>query len=338
MNAPANHNLSPLHDYKLLATGLRLLFCLLSAAYCLLFSSCQKTITVEIPPAKEKIVVDGRIEAGISPYVILTHNMPYFGNTDLTSIEKLFIHNAVIKVSDGTNTATLTEYCSKSIPDSLLPIVAAFTGVDSTFLRNFNYCIYTTFDPSMMGVTGKTYNLTVDVDGKTLTSSTKILPAIPLDTLWCKYEKTNVAGDSLGFIWGHLTDPVSESNAYRWLAMRQGKDFSFVPPPGAAFDDKFINGQSFDFAYNRGKVQNSTAPDDQNEESGYFKRGDTVVVKFCTIERAAYNFFRQVDELTYNQGNPFASPSSVPTNLYPSADALGLWCAYGVATHTVICK
>ena len=316
----------------------RLFFCLLSIVYCLLFSSCQKVITVEIPAAQQKIVVDGRIEAGICPYVILTHNMPYFGNTDLTSIEKLFLHNATIKVSDGIKTVTLTEYCSKDIPDSLLPIVAAFTGVDSTFLRNFNYCIYTTFDPSMLGVTGRTYNLTVDVEGKTLTSSTQILTAIPLDSLWSKYAKVNAQGDSLGFIWAHLSDPASDKNAYRWLAMRRGKDFSFVPPPGAAFDDKYINGKSFDFAYNRGKVQNSSAIDDQNEESGYFKRGDTVIVKFCTIDRASFDFFRQMDELTYNQGNPFAAPSSVPTNIRPSADALGLWCGYGVATHTVICK
>jgi hypothetical protein len=148
----------------------------------------------------------------------------------------------------------------------------------------------------------------------------------------------NNAGDSLGFIYAHLSDPPLVGNCYRWLAMRKKKDQSFLPPPGSAFNDKFINGQSFDFSYNRGMVPNSTAPDDKNEEAGYFKKGDTVYVKFCTIDIPSYNFFFQEDVAIYSQGNPFASPSSVPSNVYPQGEALGVWCGYGVSKDTVVFK
>lgn len=302
------------------------------------FHSCQKEITVDLPDAKQKIVVDGKIEPNRPPYVILTYNVPYFGPTDLSSMEKIFVHNAIVKISNGLTTVTLTEVCTQNIPDSLLSIVAAFTGVDTTTLRSFNYCLYTTFDPSIWGSEGLTYTLSIDSDGRTLSAATTILPAIPLDSIWFKYEKKNDIGDSLGFIWAHLTDPPQQGNAYRWLTKRERKDYSFVTPRASSFDDKFINGQSFDFAYERGRVPNSKDPDDYNEERGYFKKGDTVTLKFCTIDRASFNFFMRMDQVIYNSGNPFSSPASVPTNIKPAKEALGLWCAYGVSTHTVICK
>ncbi|HNO71102.1 MAG TPA: hypothetical protein PKO16_04945, partial [Bacteroidia bacterium] len=71
------------------------IFVLLS--FLMILPSCQKEIEVSIPFIEQKVVVDGRIEQGIPPYVILTKNMPYFGTTDLNAIENAFIHNAVVK-------------------------------------------------------------------------------------------------------------------------------------------------------------------------------------------------------------------------------------------------
>ncbi|TAL56951.1 MAG: DUF4249 family protein [Bacteroidetes bacterium] len=307
-------------------------------AFILLFISCQKDIEVKLPDAKPKICVDGKIEPGLPPFVILTHNMPYFGTTNLNALQNMFVHNAVVKISNGTTAETLSEYCSASLPDSLLPIVAAFTGVDTVALKSFNYCLYTTFNTAVWGAVGATYNLTIDVDGKSLTSSTRILNPVPLDSTWFRYIKVNNAGDSLGFVFAHINEPEPEGDCYRWLAMRKGKDQSFIAPIGSVFDDKFVNGQSFDFAYNRGSIPNSPAPDDNNEEEGYFKIGDTVIVKYCTIERATFDFFRQVDVAVYSQGNPFAAPTSVPSNVYPKENALGVWCGYGTFMDTVVFK
>src|ERR1041384_883369 len=130
-------------------------FCWLLVSCFWLLSACQKEITVDLPEAKQKICVEGKIEPGIPPYVILTHNMPYFGPTDVNALQNMFVHNAIILVSDGTTTDTLHEYCSQSLPDSLLPIVAAFTGVDTASLQTFNYCLYTTFNFALWGVVGK---------------------------------------------------------------------------------------------------------------------------------------------------------------------------------------
>ncbi len=309
-------------------------FLLLLLPLLLVFSACQKEISVDLPEPKQKICVEGKIEPGLPPYVILTHNMPYFGPTDISAIQNMFIHNAEVKI----NGVTLTEYCSKNLPPSLDSLMAVLIGRDTASLENFNYCLYTTLNTAVWGTVGSTYDLTINAEGKTLTSTTKILTPIPLDSVWHRYLKANDEGDSLGFVFAHLTDPPAEGDCYRWLTMRKGKDFSFIPPSGSAFDDKYINGQSFDFAYNRGHLQNSQAEDDNNEEHGYFKIGDTVIVKYCTIDNASFKFFRDMDVLLNSEGNPFASPASVPSNVYPREEALGVWCGYGVHMDTVIFK
>lgn len=304
----------------------------------LFFSSCKKEVQIDLPTSVEKIVVEGKIELGVPPYVILTRNTPYFGATNIEAIQNTFVHDAAVTVSDGTNTVTLTEFCSQSLPDSLLATIGSFTGISPNTLKNFNYCIYTTVNPLLFGQVQKTYSLTVTVNGKKITAATSILSPVKLDSIWSKYVRTNSSGDSLGFIWAHMHDPAGEQNAYRWLAKRIGKDYSFIAPQGATINDKYFNGQSFDFAYNRGTMQFSNAKDDTNDEKGFFKVGDTVIVKFCTIDNATYNFYRSLDIIISNDGNPFASPSSVESNVSPKGEALGIWCGYGSVLDTVIFK
>ena len=114
--------------------------------------------------------------------------------------------------------------------------------------------------------------------------------------------------------------PSQRARILIWLAKRFGKDPTFLPPFGAAFDDKFINGQSFDMSY------------------GYYNKGDTVAVKFCSIDNASYQFFNSMELVVNSQGNPFAAPSSIISNIYPQKEALGVWCGYGAALDTLVCK
>ena len=98
-----------------------------------------------------------------------------------------------------------------------------------------------------------------------------------------------------------MVDPPEEGNGYRWFAQRINtykynypapydnvigvqKDAFPIAPFGSVFDDKFLNGLSLEIEYNRGEVGNLEGPDDEGPEEGYFKRGDTVVIKFTTID------------------------------------------------------
>jgi hypothetical protein len=272
------------------------------------FVACEKEITVDLPQPNTKICVEGKIEPGVPAFVYLTKNAPYFAETDLNAIQQYIVKNAFVTITDGYTTDTLTE---------VFPNQGYLYAADN-----------------MLGVVGRTYTITIVAEGKTITATTTIPQPVPLDSLWFKTALTT--NDSLGFIWATLSEPVGSGNAYRWYAKRINKDADFVPPFGSVFDDKFIEGQTFDFAYNRGAAPNSSAIDDSNAEHGYFKTNDTVVIKFCVIDQAAFLFYRSLETELSNNGNPFASPSPVKTNFTPRQDALGIFCGFGVWTDTLI--
>jgi hypothetical protein len=272
----------------------------------LLFFSCEKNITVDLPVPEQKIVVEGYIETGEKATVTLTKTAAFFAPVDSASLLSYLVTNAVVTVSDGTTSEQLmlTIDTSQYIP---------------VFYKS----------QTLIGQEGKTYTLTIVVDGKTLTAVTTIPHAVALDSVWYKEQEGR---DSLGFAWAHLTDPDSLGNCYRWFAKRIGKDKRFLAPIGSVFEDKFINGKSFDFAYNRGSEPNTYDNEDENSR-GYFSLGDTIAVKFCTIDRAHFNFWRIEEVQVSNNGNPFAAPAPIPTNIN---GGIGIWGGYAATYDTII--
>lgn len=275
------------------------------AALLLCLFSCQKKIDVKIPDYVQKLVVEGKIETGQTPEVYLSYTVPYFGN-HTNSLSDFAVKGALVTVTDGSSTDTLKD----------------LTGL-GYYYKALN----------MVGVAGKTYDLSILLNGKTYTAQTTIWPQVKLDSLWFKVMRY----DSLGFVYAHMTDPGNEQNNYRWFAKRIGKDQTFIAPLGSSFDDKFISGKSFDFAYDRGVIQGSTATDDNNNERGFFKKNDQVIVKFCTIGPNEYLFFRSYDANIISNGNPFAAPSNLQSNLQ-GKDVLGVWCGYNSYIDTLICR
>lgn len=274
------------------------------------FSSCEKDITVDLPQPDEQLVIEGYIEPGQPPYVLISKTAPYFSAFDENSLLQYVVKNAKVTV----------QCVEDNVTDTLYQVLAD-TGY-----------FYVSF--GMLGQIGKTYNLrVVTEDGKVATATTRIEQPIPLDSIWFKIQEGK---DSLGFVWAHLTDPDTLGNNYRWFAKRIGKDSSFIAPIGSVFEDKFINGKSFDFAYNRGSVPNSTAADDTSEvENGFFKTGDVIVVKFCTISNASFKFWRSAETQSSNIGNPFASITPLVSNI---EGGIGIWEGYSPSLDTVIAQ
>ncbi len=311
--------------------------------------SCQKEVEVDIPPTDPEFVVEGKIESNTPPMVILTQTQGYFDPTDANSLFGSFVHNATMNMSDGTNVYPLSELCTSSLPDSLLDDVSQLTGIPVESLQYFDYCVYTSFDPLAMGVDGKKYSLEIDVDGHSITAQTSIPYAVALDSSW--FEPLPSL-DSLGFMWATLQDPDTAGNSYRWYAQRinqylynfpgpdgqvqgQQKDAFPIAPFGSVFDDKFFNGLSFDLQYNRGEVGNLEGPDDEGPEEGYFKSGDTVVLKFTSIDHATFLYYRALENQAATNGSPFAAPGNLPSNV---EGGIGIWGGHGIFRDTVICQ
>ncbi len=309
----------------------------------LFFLGCEKEITVDIPDAKQQIVVEGSIETNQPPFVLLTKSQGYFAPTDFNALANSYVHDAVVTLSRDNQSTILSEICTADLSPDLLVLVQEATGLSQEQLIALNLCFYSSFNPAFWGEEGITYHLDVVAGDDHLTSFTKINPAIPLDSVWFELSGNN---DSLGFAHGFLSDPDTLGNAYRWFARRinkypawssqagQVKDPTFIAPFGSVNSDEFFNGLSFEFLYARGASFNSASEDDNNEERGYFKIGDTIVVKEASLDYGAYKFFYDLETQLSNQGSPFASPADIHDNI---EGGLGVFVGYGVHFDTIIC-
>jgi hypothetical protein len=267
-------------------------------------SSCRKTIDLKLPEYKEKVVIEASIETNGFATCLLSYSIPFFGDFDFTQPQKAFIKGALVTVSDGTTTDTLKE-------------------VDPT--QGYFY-----IGTKLIGQQGKTYYLSVTVNGKTFNADTYIYPPVALDSLYFKGER-----DTLGFIWAHITEPAGLGNQYRWFAKRLNRgDLFYAAPFNSVFDDKFVDGKPFDFAYDRGIQPNQVQAYKDDPEQGYFKRGDTVVVKFCTIGRKEYLFWNSYYLNKSSNGNPFSAPSNIMSTI-PGEDVLGGFFGYSPSFDTL---
>lgn len=304
------------------------------------FFSCEKEITVEIPAVEPKLVVDGRIEIDVNPFVILTKSSGYFDPANFEAIAASFVNDASITISDGTTTEPMIKLCSSTLPPSQIGQIAESTGVDSALLANYDVCAYT---HPWTGEVGKTYTITIDWNSKIYTSSTTLFQPIPLDSTWFEVE---TGFDSLGFMWAILSDPPGLGNYYYWEAKRintfkygeqkgEVKDQNFLAPTNPSFDDTFFDGLTFDFAYDRARGD-ASQQGESGPERGFFKQGDTVVIKFSAIDKGVYKFHDDLEIQVNSNGSPFASPINITTNV--EGGALGLWAAYGSYYDTVVCQ
>ena len=291
-----------------------ILFSVLSAVF---LASCQEDIDLKILSGDRKIVIEGFIENGKFAEVIVTRNSPLSQSVDFNAI---MVSNAQVYVSNGVITDTLKL---------------------DTLITSSNPFVYT--GNTIVGVVGQTYFLTVIADGKTYTSQTTIPIPITLDSVWWKPQPPE---DSLGWAWAHLTEPVGLGNGYRWYAKRPTKfvifegnplllDRRYVAPFGATFDDKFIDGKSFDFAYNRGydATEQSYYSDEPEKERGMYKYGDSIYIRFCTIDKAAQDFYQTFEAAQSSNGNPFASPVLILSNI--QGGGLGVWAGMGATYDTI---
>lgn len=275
----------------------------------LFLASCTEDIKVDLPGSHSKVVIEGSIENGKVAEVMLTKNVPLFSSVSGGNPADIFITDAKVYVQNGGITDTLTLAI-----DSSASLGLVYKG----------HLIY--------GVPGQTYNLTVQALGSTYTAVTMIPPLVALDSVWWKADPPH---DSLGLAYAHLSEPAGYGNNYRWFAKRP-QDRRFIAPGGATFDDKFVDGKSFDFAYDRGyDPTDISGPDSEpRDERGYYKITDTIYIKFCTMDRASKDFYSTFETAEGSNGNPFASPVTILSNI--NGGGLGVWCGYGATYDTIL--
>ncbi len=283
--------------------------------------SCEKDITVDLPLPESKIVIEGGIETGSIPIIFLSKNAAYFSPVDSASLAQYIIHDAVATISDGITTDTLIEFVAPG---------------------NIKTGYY--FSIAMIGVAGRTYTLNVAAEGKKVWASTKIPEAVKLDSISFKPDNPE---DSLGRLYVHLSDPDTLGNYYRVKTQRTNLKYNFrvilgfsiprdyYPTGNSVYEDRIFNGKSFEIRLSRGAPASTNEKYDFNRERGRFKIGDTINVKWMSISKEVYDFWRTAEVTINNNGNPFAAPVTIRSNI---KGGLGIWAGYGVSTTQVIAR
>lgn len=138
-------------------------------------------------------------------------------------------------------------------------------------------------------------------DGQAISGTTRILPAVGIDSLVVQFAES----DTLARVLTYFTDDTSERNYYRRMFHQSSLDSSAVQD--FSVDDRILEGTAvFGTGYN-------------------YSEGDTVISTLFHIDRSYYEFLESVGDALNANGNPFAQPSPIISNLEGTVDAVGIF-------------
>ena len=267
---------------------------------------CEKEIDLKLDVSEPQLVVDASIENGVPPVVVLSSSLSYFKQINPEIITSSYVHNANVIINDGIADFALQE--------------------DSIKTTGGVFYFYTT--KQLVGIIKRKYNLTVKIGNDIYKSSTTI-PEITrkIDSVW--WEKPPFGNDTINAVLMiKATDRPGLGDCIRYFTKVNGS--RFLPGLNSVFDDALIDGKTYSVSIDKGIDKNIGAQPD----SGSFKRGDTITLKLCNIDRQTFDFWRTFEFNYQSVGNPFSSPTKILSTI--SGNAIGYFGGYGAQYRTII--
>nr|WP_315149662.1 DUF4249 domain-containing protein [uncultured Flavobacterium sp.] len=264
--------------------------------------SCSGENYVESVEGESKIVVEGWIEQGDVPQVILSRSIPINAAIDSTTIFNYFIRSAKVTVSDGEN----EEVLSVKNDDGRIPP-------------------YVYSGSKMIGEIGKTYVLKVQYLDRVIEATTIIPSVVPIKSV--AYVKVNPA-DTTGFVHIEFDDLVKEKNYYQIETRLDNVEPIFVPALYGNLNDENFTSSSVSLQITRGIYVFS-----KTKYKPYFTDGDLIYIKLRTMSKAGFEFWNSWQNEIVNGRSPiFPANSSLKSNI---KGGIGIWQGYGQNTISI---
>ena len=251
---------------------------------------------------KSSLVVEGWIEDGGFPVVILTRSIPVSQHwLDPDSLSNYLVRWATVKISDGTDSVILT----------------------GKYDRGY-YPPYIYTSSRMMGEAGKTYQLTIDFNDEHVTATTTI-PARPqnvsLRVVPCE------DSDSLYQILLRFQDWPLEKNYYQLFTRIGTFKKQFLVSYLGSVDDAVLD-KSVEIPVYRGHEFMA------HDYTPFYHVNDSVTIKFAQIDEPSYHFWDDYTKVLSLSGNMFLSTyENVFSNI---SGGFGCWCGLGAITRRVV--
>ena len=241
----------------------------LGFALCTLFS-CQKVININLNSVSPAIVIVGNVNDQPGPYTVALSQTVNFSDPNLFPA----VSGAFISISDNAgNNDTLVEISP---------------GIYHT--------------KKIMGVAGRTYNLTVIANGQTYTSSSTMPLVVTFDTMVIvkqfRFRDTAIYPQAI------FLDPAGMSHYYRFVETRNDTLLSNIH----VIADEYNNGLYIAYT-----VRSDTA----------LAAGDSVKVEMQCIDQRTYQYFTTFRQAS---GSTNITPFNPISNI--SNNALGYFSAH----------
>jgi hypothetical protein len=280
--------------------------CSLGVLLLLFFTSCKKDLPIESKAPEQQLVVEGYIEQGRYPRVYLTKSSPYFQKIDSMAMWKLLGSVGKVTIATKSDTEVLTLRSNfKQFPPFY------FEGTE------------------IKGKVGEEYHLKVELHGKVYTSKTTITPPVPLSQLEVK---TNPIDAAKKYFFIRFLDPSLQKNYYKIYVKRIGIDQDFMSCYLSTFTDFLFDGKENSF-----EVLKGYSPLSDKEMNRYFQKGDSVHLKFCTINKEQFDYWKKIESLLTISSNPFGLSSAEAPSMIDGG-ALGIWSGQGASYYPIKVK
>jgi hypothetical protein len=258
-------------------------------------SACEEVIDIDLNTASPRLTVTAIVTDKPGPYfVTLSKTESYFSSNDSFPA----VRNAVVTISDDAGNSELLH---ESIP-----------GTYKT----------TTFQ----GVSGRTYHLRIESEGKTYEASSFLPFPVQMDSVITQKISATGPGSKEGknkfYVKCKFTDPLGNVNFYRIETVLANTDT--LATFYQIYSDEVTDGQQIEYP-----VQRPT-----------FNLGDTAIVELYHINSANYDYYKTANNILKNKKGPMASASAPQGNPLTniSGGAVGYFGTFAVSTKKVVVK
>lgn len=260
---------------------------LLALTGILALGSCEKVIDLNLNSAEKRFVVEGTITDQTGTRVSVSQTKDFDENNAMTMIS-----GAVVEISENGGA----------------PIVLPETSPGIYQL------------PAMNATTGRSYALSVKVDGQTFTAVSTMPQKVNLDTIYVTDEY--LFGESRKIVNTEYKDPEGRGQYYRFVQyLNNVKEEQIFFQNDEYTDGNNVNNKLFYF------------PDDDDDDKKKIKSGDHVRIDMFCIDANVYKYWFSLDR-SATGGSGQATPSNPVTNM--KGGALGYFSAQTTQTKTMI--
>ena len=262
-------------------------FCII----CLLMicTSCEKVIKVNLNDSEKKYVIEGIVtnQPGTS-MVLLSQTKDFDDDNEFAGIS-----GAAIQITEqGGPTTLFTETA---------------TGV---------------YKASLTGAPGKTYELSVSINGQVFRATSSMPQPVNLDSIFVSDDDTR-RGKSRKLMNVQYNDPIATGNNYLFIQYVNGnkEEQIFIR------NDELTNGNTSIV-----KLRYSNDDDDNND----IKPGDQVKIEMLSTDAAVYKYWYSLNRSATGGGANSATPANPVTNI--QGGALGYFSAHTLQSKTMVVR